>query len=604
MDYKKTATAIISLIGGETNINQLAHCATRLRFTLNDYEIPDTEAIEQLDGIIQVVYKGTYQIVIGQEVNRVYNAIMDCIQCQPQTKSSSKEVGFWNRIFEVVSGIFQPLIPALAAAGMMKAVLALIVSLQFVDTASQTYIIINGIADAAYYFLPILIAHSAAVKFRCNPYLAMGVVGLLLYPNIVALLGSGEAVSFFGLPVTAATYGAQVIPAILTVWFMSYVEHALDKISPSSIKYIFVPLITLMISAPVGLLLLGPIGVIIGGYLAEGMLWIQTTLGGVSVMLMAIILPYIVMVGMQKAFIPFVVAAVSATGYEMLLVPAMLAYNLSQGGASLAVGLKTKDKKLKQIASSAGITGIMGITEPSLYGVTLKYRKAMTGAMVGAGIAGLFAGMMSLKGYAVLAPGLPGIPIFIDNTNNFTYACITAGLSIIISFAATYFLWKDEEATFSQKKGISREKLYAPVNGTFMSITKVNDNVFSQKLLGDGFAVNPSSNTIYAPTEGVVTATFASMHAIGITSDKGAEILIHIGIDTVKLEGEGFKMKVQKGDSVKPGDPLIQFDPVIIKSHKLDPIVIMTVTNSQDFQQIQVKEQDVIDMKVPVISLS
>ncbi|MGM0126023.1 PTS system, beta-glucoside-specific IIA component [Enterococcus sp. AZ194] len=595
MNYRELAATIIEDIGGEKNIRQLTHCATRLRFNLKDESIVAEEKLRNTTGVMGAVSKGgQYQVIIGSDVGNVYKEVMD--QTSIETKEDfgpSRKKGV-AAVIDTITGIFTPILPAITASGMLKAVLSLLVVFNWLSVESQTYQILNFMGDAAFYFLPILLAASSAQKFKTNMYLAMMLGGILLHPSFVAMVTqakeAGTAISLIGLPVSAVSYSSSVIPIILSVWFMSYVEPIADKVSPKAIKFFSKPLLTIFVVGTVSLVAIGPLGYIISDAISNGI----TTLESLSPWLVPVLLgtftPLFVATGTHYGLVPIGINNRMTMGYDSVIYPGMLASNVSQGAASLAVGVKSKNKELKQLAFSAGLTGIFGITEPALYGVNLKYKTPLYGAMIGGGLGGLFMGIMKVKNFTGGSPGLLTLPSYIgDNTLSFFYsACIGAGISVIASFIATFILYKDklEEPTTIEdaptlKRTIEKETLvFAPLTGEVHSLKEVNDGVFSEGILGEGIAIIPTENKVYSPVNGVITATFDSGHAVGITSDEGIEILVHVGIDTVQMNGEGFNYLVEKGQNVEVGDALLTFDMGLIKEHGYNVITPVVITNS------------------------
>lgn len=324
---------------------------------------------------------------------------------------------------------------------MLKALLLLATVTGLMSKESQTYTVLSVMSDAAFYFLPILLAYSSANRFKTNPFVAVLFGGIMLHPNMIGLLGGEDPVSFVGIPVASVQYATSVVPIILTVWFMSYIEKFADKISPGPVKIFLKPLIVILIVAPVALIVLGPLGMYLGTGMSNLIYWIQDKIGWLTVVIMAILMPLIVMFGMHKVFYPIIFAALASPGYETLVLVAMLASNMAQGAGALAVSFKTKDIKLKQVALSAGISGVFGITEPALYGVHLRLKKTLFACMIGAGVAGLFAGIVNLKAYAAVGPGIASMPMFISEDHmNIIYAIITMLISAIVAFVAVYVI--------------------------------------------------------------------------------------------------------------------------------------------------------------------
>lgn len=457
MNYEELSKVILEKVGGKDNVANATHCATRLRLNLKDESIADTEALKATPGIVGVVSKnGQYQIIIGAEVLQVYQKLSKML---PEGEKSAapapdKNVSFVGRLIDTITGIFTPILPALTAAGMLKAVLALLVAFKLVDKTAQTYQVIDFMADATFYFLPILLANSAAKKLGCNPYLAMMLGGILVHPNFIAFVkaatgaeGSGEMLHIFGLPIYNATYSSTVIPIILGVYLMSKVEPLADKISPKAIKFFTVPLITMFVTGIATLCVLGPIGYVI----SNGIAFVVNTLGDVAPWLMPTIiglfLPFLVMTGTHHALTPIGINNRSTIGFDTIIYPGQLASNVAQGAAALAVSLKTKDSERKQLTSATGITAVCGITEPVLFGVTMKIKTNMIAAMAGGGVGGFFMGLMNTKNYSGGSPGLLTLPSYIggDSLSNFYFACIGAAIAFVVSFAVSFVLYRDEK---------------------------------------------------------------------------------------------------------------------------------------------------------------
>lgn len=619
MDFKNLATDILKNVGGKENVINLVHCATRLRFTLKSASKANEDVLKGLPGVIGVVNKGQFQVVIGNDVALVYRELMKLGDFQQGDDAGSEKPSgnLFDRVIDVISGIFQPIIPAIAAAGMLKAILLILTNFFGLSKTGQNYQIINFIADTAFYFLPVLVAHSTAVKFKCHQYVALAVGGVLLHPTLSTMFAAAAKtpINFFGLPVTVVTYGSSVIPAVLAVIFMSYVEKAVMKISPKSIRFFFVPLVTLMIVAPVTLIALGPIGVFIGNAISGGILGLHSKIGWPMVTFMAVVLPFFVMFGIHKVFVPYMIQAIASHGAELLILPAYLASNLAQGAASLAVSIKSKDSNLKQLSMSAAISGLCGVTEPALYGVTLKLKRPMYGAMIGSAVAGTYAGITAVVANTAVGPGLPTLPIYItENPMGLVNACITAAISITVTFAATWILGFEDagaKAPSVEKNAVdvnpnrlvNKTIIASPVEGELVSLNKVTDEVFSKEIMGKGIAIIPSSNEVVSPIKGEVSALFPTNHAVGIKSEEGLEVLIHIGLDTVNLEGKHYKGFVKMGDKVEVGDKLVEFDRKAIIKEGFDVITPVIVTNSADyFDVISVGEREII-AKEPILTV-
>lgn len=456
MDYQKTASEILDKVGGEENIVSVGHCATRLRFVLRDESKADDKAIKHMPGILSVVHGGgQYQVVIGGEVTDVYREISKLgkfgslkVEEKEQTATKKKE-NWFNHLLSVIAGIFFPYIMALTGCGLLKALLSLLVFLKVLDPSSTTYVLINTLGDTAFYFLPVLLAVSAAKKFQCNEYLA-GVLGaFLIHPNVVNLFAAakeaGTAVTIFGLPVTIATYSSTVIPAILTIFVMSYVQRFAEKISPKNLRMILVPVITLLIMAPLELVILAPLGNILAGWLSFLIRGINSVAPWLVTTLVGAFTPLLVMMGMHYAIIPLGIAELAESGYDTVAGPGMLVSNIAQGGASLGAAVRSKDKTFRSLASSVGVTAVMGITEPAMYGISLRYKRPLYAAMISGAVSGFFLGIFHVGRYAQAAPGLLALTTYIggDSLRVFYLACIGSAMAFVIAFIISFLTWND-----------------------------------------------------------------------------------------------------------------------------------------------------------------
>lgn len=609
MNNKDLAKYIINHVGGDTNIEQLNHCFTRLRFVLKDNSLAKSKDFENKEGISGVVTKGgQFQIIIGSEVANVYKEIDKMIELPDEDeigikKEIKKDMSIFDKFVDVIQGIFTPILAPLTAAGMLKAVLAVIVAFQWVDKTSSTYQTINFMADATFYFLPILLANSAAKKFKCNPYLAMMLAGMLLHPNFVTMVGAsketGEAIRIFGLPIYNATYSSSVIPIILGVYLMSKVEPIADRISPKAIKFFTRPLITMFVVGIVTLCLLGPIGYIVSNAIATAVNTLNNYCGWLVPTVMGVGMPLLVMTGTHHSITPIGINNRMTMGYDTIVYPGQLASNVAQGAAALAITLKTKDPELKQLTSATGITAVCGITEPVLFGVTMKIRTALIASMIGGGTGGLFLGILGIRNFSGGSPGLLTLPSYIGTDapmSNFYLACVGAVIAFVVSFVVSFVLYKDKEI---EKKDIEKvapcdEIIAQPIKGEVIPLTDVNDLTFSKELMGKGMAIQPSEGLVTSPVNGVVVNVFRTKHAISIISNKGAEIIIHVGLDTVKLDGKYFEAQVHDGDVVNVGDPLLRFDIDKIKAEGFDVITPIVITNKDAYRSIQSTNEDFI----------
>lgn len=596
MNVKETATAIVELIGGKENIAHLEHCSTRLRFTLKDNSLVQKDALEKVDGVIGVRQNVQCQVIIGNDVVEVYDEVMNVLghELTADGGSEGKPKQSWGAVLlDFIISIFQPLIPAVAGGGVLKSLLLLASVTGLMDNTSQTYQILNLIGGAPLYFLPILVAITTANKLKVNQLVAVSAVGALILPELTTLLTDGAAFMGFGLQNIA--YASQVFPAILTVLFYAQIEKLFTRISPKPIRIFFVPMMSLVITVPVALLILGPLGFEVGTIFSAAIIWLYAHLGWVATGILAAVLPLMVVTGMHKAMIPYAVSSMSEMGAELLYLPASLAHNIAEAGACFAVSVRTKDQKLRSTAVSAGISALFGITEPALYGVTILHKRVLYGVMASSLVGGAVAGLFAIKAFALVGPGLASITMFVDEANpmNLVWALVTLGVSFAVSFVLVLFLFKDKvvenKTTIADPKA---EVLSKPVDGQVVALSEVNDEVFSSGMIGEGFGIIPTSGELIAPEDGEITMLFETNHAIGLKTRNGAELLFHIGLDTVQLEGKHFTPYVKAGDQVKQGQPLIQFDLDAIKAAGFDPIVICVVTNQESFTVKTIESTD------------
>ncbi|MDW6005359.1 beta-glucoside-specific PTS transporter subunit IIABC [Vibrio mangrovi] len=609
MDYQTIAEDILQYIGGKENISFLTHCSTRLRFTLVDNQKPDYSQIEKIPGVIGLRRTGQCQIIIGNEVIEVYNALSVLIGELPESRDEPAQQRWSARLIDFIIGIFQPLIPAVAGGGILKSLLLLLITLGWLEKGSTVHVIFDAIGSAPLYFLPILVAITTANKLRVNVLVAVSAVGALLIPGMTKILADGAVV--FELSLKNIPYAYQVFPAILTVLFYSRMEHWITRYAPKSVRVFFVPLVCLTVTVPVTLLVLGPLGYNLGIGMSAVILTIFNQLGFVALGLLAAILPFMIATGMHKAMIPYAVNAMTQFGKEVLYLPASLAHNIAESGASFAVALKTKDIGLRSTAISAGISALFGITEPAIYGVTLLHKPVLYSVMLGGAVGGAFIGLCAIESFALVGPGLASITMFAspENPMNLVYALIAIPVSFFTAFIAVLILWREQQSPSATQTITPRDNgehksfpVHAPVSGKIIPLESVNDDVFSAKLIGDGIAVIPDDNVLYAPVSGEIVSVYNTGHAISMVAENGLELMFHIGIDTVKLEGKHFKAQVNTGDQVYAGQPLVIFEREAIAEQGFDTVVVCIIANAHQYQiqsienNQQVRQQDIIMM--------
>ncbi|VED53228.1 PTS system maltose and glucose-specific transporter IIC [Raoultella terrigena] len=438
MNYNETADRILHCVGGAENIRTLTHCATRLRMEFSDRAKVNAAEIGNIAGVISVVEKGgQFQIVIGNEVQQVFRRLKKALPASKDHPAGDKKAprqGVVASVISVISTTFTPVIPAITGAGMIKALLAILKLTGVISETSSTWQLLNIIADAAFFFLPVLLAYGASIKFECNPILAMTIAGVLLHPGIGQMLAAGKAVDFVGINVLLSDYAGSVLPIILTVWLMSWVERFAEKVTPSIIKFFIKPMLILLITAPLALVVVGPAGILLNDLVAAGAASIDRHASWLIPLLMGTLQPFLIITGTAWAMTPIATGQLSKNGYEMINGPGMLASNVAMGAATLCVALKTRNSNLRQLASSSGFTALLGITEPALYGVMLKFRRVLIAAMIGGGCAGMYAGLSGLVRYAFVSPGLAALPAFIgENPLNIVHALVTCAIAMVVT---------------------------------------------------------------------------------------------------------------------------------------------------------------------------
>ena len=623
MDYESVAKKILQRVGGAENVTGLVHCMTRLRFNLKDESIVDDEAVKKTKGVMGVMKKGgQYQIIIGNDVGYVYEELNKLgkfsNQVPKKKENSTEKKNILTMLMDTISGIMTPVIPAIIGAAMIKVLLTLLPMIGVLNTSGDTYQLLTVIGDGAFFFMPVLIAVSASKKFGTNVYYAASIALIMLHPNFISMMttahDANETIRFLGLiPVTYATYSYSVIPIILAVWSLKYVEKFVDKITPVITKNFLKPMLVVLIEAPIALIILGPLGAICGNVLSDVVYFIHDKLGFIAVGLVAGIHPFVVMAGMHHAFTPIKLGMIATTGYENFICIGELCSNMAQGAASLAVAIKSKNKDFKQIAGSSAFSALLaGITEPALYGVTLRSKRPMLGACIGAVAGGLFGGFFQLKCFGIATPAIVTIVQYVEESRpmSLLIAALTILITVIVAFIATMLIGfedvvdeDDEEEYFEEVKEepelTDGEEITVlnPLAGEIVSLNQVKDATFSQEILGKGVAVVPAEGVVYAPFDGKVDMMFETGHAVGLTSDKGVELLIHVGIDTVNLKGQYFHPMKKTGDEVKKGDVLLTFEKEKIEQEYdlMTPVIISNTNRYQEIKAVKTGKANVLD---------
>ena len=609
MDFKELAGLILRHVGGKTNVKSVVHCATRLRFTLKDEKQADTDALKKTKGVLSVVNAGgQYQIVIGPDVPQVYQEVLSLGGFEaaapvddPQAEAADNRSKL-SKILESIASIFQPIIPAITGAGLLKAIMALCSSTGILKSGTQTYIILNAMADAAFYFMPVLLAASCARKFKCNQGNAMALAGILVYPAFIQLLGGKDAVTFLGfLPITKAVYVSSVIPIILGVWFMSYVERYVQKVSPRAIKFFSVPLISLLVGGTVTITVLGPIGSWVSGLINSLFTWMNASIPWLVPTVVGIFSPLLVMTGTHYGLIPIGTNNLATVKWDSVVI-GMLPSNVAQGAAGLAIALRSKNPETKQQASSAGLTAVLGITEPVLYGVNMRFTFPLYAAMIGGGLGGLYLGLTRVVRFAGGSPGLLVLPAYIPPAEaaelGYTMTNLVNAIigGVVIAFVGSwvacnvlYDIWlkkgkipPEETGKIQAVPEMPDDALVAVANGKFIGPEDMKDEMFSQQAMGQTVAVEPSDGTISAPANGILEMIFETGHAFGMRMADGTGLLVHIGVDTVNLKGEGFTVLKKQGDIVKAGEPVIRVDLEVLKKAGYSSQTMLVITEPAD----------------------
>ncbi|MCY7670166.1 beta-glucoside-specific PTS transporter subunit IIABC [Bacillus altitudinis] len=610
MENKESAGKIVKLIGGTENISQSWHCITRLRFNLNDESQVKVDELKTLDGVLGAQFQsGQFQVIIGAKVAEVYEEIDHLAGHSSNDSAPVKNTSKMNPIevvFDVISGIFTPILPAIVGSGLIKGIMALFVSLGWLTETSSTYQVLQIFSNAVFYFLPFLIAYSAAKKFKTRESLALALAGILLYPTMIEGAAKGaDPLSFLGLSIPLNNYTSSVLPIILGVLLLSFVDKWITKAIPKSLSIVFTPVLSLMITAPLTLAFIAPIGNVSGQYLEIFFTSLFNFAGPIAGLLMGGLMPLIVLTGMHYAFFPSTLASFEKVGYDIMLLPMNFIANMAQAGAVLGVIIRTKRVETRSLALSTLLPSFFGITEPAIYGVTLRLKKPFYASLIGGAVGGCFYGLFSVKTTAFSIPGITSLPTYImKGTNNFQLALIGIALSFIVSLLITILLGFQESVTAANEQAAEKPnhtestenqqmskqtnpyEVQAPMSGKVIPLSEVNDSVFSSEMMGKGVAILPDKGVVQAPFSGKVVTVTPTKHAIGLVSDDGIELLIHVGIDTVSLNGQFFDVLVKEGDEMKTGDHLLSFDIEGIQSNHLDVVTPIIVTNSTQYLDV------------------
>lgn len=596
---KQLAEQIVKLVGGKENVNSLIHCVTRLRFKLKDESKADDEAIKNLHGVMGVAHAGgQYQVIIGNNVADIYDQVMPLLGLSSEeevTTDDEKEGNVFSRIVALISSLFMPLLGVMTGAGMLKGLLVLFSVLGWVKQGTGTYMILNAAADSLFYFLPILLGFSAAKTFHVNKYLGAVTGGALVYPVMITAATAHKAITFLGIPVNLMNYSQTMLPIVIAIWGMAWFEKGTKKIIPKVVQGLFVPLLDLMVIVPLTYLIVGPIMQTLSQWLSTASLWLYGLVPVVAGFVIGGIWQAAVIVGLHWAFIPVLMNNLMTNHFDPIN-GIMYCTLFGQVGAALAMGLKAKDKNFKEIALPAAVSGFFGITEPIIYGVTLPHKKSFVFASIGSAFGGAIAAAFHAGMYTMPGGGIFGIPAFI-NPKGIDSAFIAFVISLVVAFVIAFiltYIWGDKVVPAAPKKKnfevkkveFKDQNINAPIAGTVVELKDVNDPVFSAGTIGKGLAIKPNNDEVRAPFDGKIISVFPTKHAIGLKSENGVELLIHLGINTVNLKGKYFDAKVKTGQEVKQGDLLETFDVKQINAAGYDTVVPIIVTNSNNFDDV------------------
>lgn len=622
--YESLAKEIVKNIGGKENVSSLTHCITRLRFKLKDESKANDQVIKDMDGVVTVMKSGgQYQVVIGNHVPEVYADVMPLLGMEEGSADRAEDApsgNLFNRAIDIISGIFQPILGIMAACGMVKGLNALFVALGWYPETCGGYLVLNAIGDGLFNFLPLFLGYTAAKKFNLKPMIGLVIGAIMCYPTIqnTALSNGGEALytlfsgtmfeskvytDFFGIPLIAMDYTGTVIPVIFVVYFASKCDKFFSKFIPDLVKFFFVPMLTLLISIPVGLLILGPVATFASKIIAEAVMTVRNFSPLLAGAIVGLTWQILVIFGLHWGFIPVYINNIQMNGFDNVMMP-FFACTFATSAVVLAIFFKTKNKQLKEMALPNFISGIFGVTEPAIYGILLPLKKPFIISCIIGGIGGGFYGALNFRKFSMGGMGIFELPAMIEpdgSMGNLIVALVGIAITMILAFIVTMILYKEETPKQEEKETLITEKkqqescenkmvkqleIASPIKGTVLKLEKMKDDAFASGVLGKGAAIIPEEGKVYAPADGVITALFPTLHAIGMQADNGLELLIHIGLDTVQLNGEGFWAMVKQGDRVKKGQLLVTFDKEFIESKGFCLETPVLVTNSDDFLEV------------------
>lgn len=621
--YETLAKEILNSVGGRDNVNSLTHCITRLRFKLKDESKAQDEVLKSMEGVVTVMKSaGQYQVVIGNQVQDVYEQIVPLLHAeQSQAVQSAEKEKLLDRFVDIISGIFQPILGIMAACGMIKGVNMLFMTLGLYAETSGGYRIINAIGDALFTFLPLFLGYTSAKKFGLKPMVGLVIGGIMCYPGIQSSTLSGSLeplytmfegtmfaspvyIDFFGIPVISMDYTSTVIPVIFIVYFASKCEKLFSKIVPDLVKFFFVPMLTLLVALPIGFLLIGPVATFGSKIIAETIISIRNVSPMLAGGLVGLTWQILVIFGLHWGFIPVYINNIVTNGYDNVMMP-FFACTFATSAVILVIMMKTKDRKMKELCLPNFTSGIFGVTEPGIYGILLPLKKPFIISCIAGGIGGAFYGFCNFRKFSMGGMGIFEFPAMMEPDGSWGNLLVAGSgvlLTMLVAVILMLLFYKEKDCEESNRAIIDTDKdaasmknettllediaVWSPVKGEVLELQQVEDAAFSAGILGKGCAIVPTEGEIYAPVDGVLTTLFPTKHALGITSDDGVEVLIHIGLNTVQLNGEGFTAHVQQGARVSRGQHLLSFDLADVKSKGYCLQTPVIITNTKDYLEI------------------
>ncbi len=635
--YEDLAREIVKNVGGKENVSSLTHCITRLRFKLKDESRAKDDVLKKMEGVVTVMKSGgQYQVVIGNHVPEVYADVLPLLGMEEGTPDQIEDTpsgSLFNRAIDAISGIFQPILGIMAACGMVKGLNALFVAIGLYSDAGGGYLVLNAVGDGLFHFMPLFLGYTAAKKFNLKPMIGLVIGAIMCYPGVQnsTLSAGGEALytlfegtmfasdvytTFFGIPMIAMDYTGTVIPVIFVVYFASKCEKFFSRFIPDLVKFFFVPMLTLIVAIPVGFLLIGPVATFGSTIIAETVMSVRNFSPLLAGAIVGATWQILVIFGLHWGFIPVYINNILTNGYDNVMMP-FFACTFATSAVVLGILFKTKDQKLKEMALPNFISGIFGVTEPAIYGILLPLKKPFIISCVAGCIGGGFYGAFNFRKFMMGGMGIFEFPAMIEpdgSMGNLIVAVTGVIITMVIAFAATMIFYKEEapealadtgaqgaaagsrEQSFTANDSrtqaaangqlVNRLEIASPIKGTVIRQEAMKDEAFGSGALGKGVAILPKEGKVFAPADGVISAFFPTLHAIGITTDTGAELLIHVGLDTVQLNGEGYTAKAAEGDHVKKGQLLLEFDIALLQAKGFCIETPVLVTNADDYLDI------------------